>query len=381
VNTSRTSNGEASFSLASQGWRENLRAGWVRFFFTPADAIPLHVVRLLGGLLLLGWLLSSIGQVADLYGLQGWFDRQAYTEASRFPGGPPKPITWSALYLAGDSPHALLGLYVASLAVLALFALGIGTRLTGLLSWVIVASFTANPAVDTEADALLLLLSFYLMLGYLLLDGGSSGRLLDWLRGRALVWPVDRLWARWRGRAVLPEKPSAAANFTLRLLQVHLAIVIAVSGLHKLQFGDWWAGLAFWYLLYPAGETTVAQVQATAGDARGSLAMLAAAAYATLAWQVTFPLFAWRPRWRLVLLGGAVVGWLGTAFLYRLPFFGPAVLAACLSYVSGAEWRWLAGWVVRLWKAGQSKEVPLPEEVPAGRGKERSTGLITAERR
>jgi hypothetical protein len=129
-----------------------------------------------------------------------------------------------------------------------------------------------------------------------------------------------------------------AANLALRLLQVHFALVLCVSGFHKLQFAEWWSGVNFWYALYPPLETTLEQARAHVGHAQVYLSMLSLGAYLTLAWQIGFPLFAWRRRWRIVLLGGALVGWLGTAFLYRLPLFGPAFFIAALCYLTPAEW-------------------------------------------
>jgi hypothetical protein len=126
-------------------------------------------------------------------------------------------------------------------------------------------------------------------------------------------------------------------------VQLHFALVVVVSGLHKLQFGDWWAGVALWYPLHPPFQTTLADVRKLASEANGYLGFLSAVQYAMLAWQLGFPLFAWRQQWwwRAVLLGGAVVGWAGLAFVYGLPLFGPFLFIACLAYLSPAEWRTL----------------------------------------
>jgi hypothetical protein len=70
--------------------------------------------------------------------------------------------------------------------------------------------------------------------------------------------------------------------------------------------------------------------------------------YAALAWQLAFPLFAWRPRWRVVLLCGGVAGWVGSLVIYRQPLFGPVLLLACLCYLTPQEWQRLAGWSSRL---------------------------------
>ena len=68
------------------------------------------------------------------------------------------------------------------------------------------------------------------------------------------------------------------------------------------------------------------------------LTVLSLAAYAVLAWQIAFPVFAWKPRWRKLLLGGACVGCLGIAWLYELPVFGAVLFVGCLSYLTPCEW-------------------------------------------
>jgi hypothetical protein len=123
---------------------------------------------------------------------------------------------------------------------------------------------------------------------------------------------------------------------------------MVASGLHKLQMGDWWEGVAFWYPLYPPFETSEDQFLRHATDATSYLTMLSLAGYTTLAWQLGFPFFAWRPRWRPLLLGGAAIAWLGNAFLYRLPLFGPGMFICSVSYLSAREWRLLTGWLARV---------------------------------
>jgi hypothetical protein len=334
VKPSRTAGESTSVALPEPGGP--LQA-WARFWFTPIDTFGLHLVRLTAGLVLLAWLLPVAGDVPALFGLDGWFDRQAYVEANRLTGGPPKPIGWSPLYLAGANPGLLLGLYWGAVAVLALFTLGLFTRLTAPLAWLVVVTFTAVPLFDDDTDALLLLLTLYLAVGYLLLG----------LRGGSLSWP-ERLFGSWRaslfGRllpgADQPAEPSVAANVVLRLIQVHLAIVLVTTGLHKLQFGDWWSGVAPWFLLHPPMEANPIKLRQQITDPGWYVAQLNVMAYATLAWQIGFPLLAWRRGLaRLVLFGGAVAGWVGTATLYQAPLFGPALFAGCLAFVSADEWQ------------------------------------------
>ncbi len=99
--------------------------------------------------------------------------------------------------------------------------------------------------------------------------------------------------------------------------------------------------------------------------------LLSIATYLVLAWQLTFPLFAWRPRWRVVLLGGAALGWAGSVFLYHEPVFGPVLFLASLTYLTPAEWRWtverlgrLLGLLSRRRAAGSAAPAPRPVGSP-----------------
>src|SRR5262249_51494988 len=158
-------------------------------------------------------------------------------------------------YPIGNNLAVLTGVYWASIVVLVLFTAGVWTRLTAVLAWVIVVSFSANPAAAAEADALMWMLAFYLMIGYVLLDQrGKEQSVFSRILGPALAWPL-RTFVEDNSEE---RPPSLGANIAIRLLQVHLAVAVVASGLHKLQFGDWWQGLALWYPLHPptgAAET------------------------------------------------------------------------------------------------------------------------------
>jgi hypothetical protein len=308
---------------------EGIWQRWANFWFAPVDPIGLHGIRLLAGLLFVFWLITLAGHQQAFFSLSGWLDRTAYIEASRLQ----IPTGWSILFLI---PSAWVNVvYWGSIAVFILFALGLWTRVTGVLTWLMVASFSANPVLSSEADVLLGVIAFYLMIGYLLL-----GQWRRQLSAKERLLGTRDTWLLGSAEA----SPSIAANLALRLLQVHFALVVVVSGLHKLQIGDWWAGVAFWYPLHPPFETTAAGIQREAANATSTLFILSLAQYLFLAWELGFPMFAWRRGWwRLVLLGGALVGWIGCLWIYRQPLFGPVYFLCCLSYLQPEEWQWIAG--------------------------------------
>lgn len=342
---------------------ETLAASWTRFWFLSVDPIGLHVVRVLAGLLFLSWLLPFAGDLDSLLGLEGWFDRKGYKELASSPDASFWPVGWSALYLFGTDPQTLAAVYWTSVAIVALFTLGVAPRVTAILTWLIVVSLSWNPATFFEGDVLIRILAFYLMLGYVFLGQGTLEASLPH-RVLGSTWFLRRWWSKDAER----PQPSLAAGLALRLLQVHFAIVIVASGLHKLQFGDWWAGTALWFSLYPPYETTLEVAQTHVAQKEMYLGLISLATYATLIWQIGFPLFAWRPRWRLVLVGGALIGWLWTALNYKLPVVGPALVIGCLSFITAEEWYWLLSLAARFpglqflnrLLPEESQEEPLP---------------------
>ncbi|GIW82582.1 MAG: hypothetical protein KatS3mg105_4389 [Gemmatales bacterium] len=327
----------ATNSSENADWGE----AWSRFWFTPVDPIGLHVIRVLTGLLLLGWLFPFASSLEAFFSLQGWFDSQAYIDLARLAAQNPdveKP-GWSLLYLVNHDPQLVTSVYWVSIVILILFTLGFCTRITSVLTWLIVASFTSNPVMSYGGDVLLGILAFYLMVGYLLVGWQNTDDPSLWrILGSRSHW----LFARRQRTSDATDTKSYAANLALRLLQVHIAIVLVTSGLHKLQFPQWWSGDALWYPLHPAMETTLADARSHVPYRDYYLGMLSIGTYAALFWQIGFPLFAWRPRWRPVVLVGAVIGWLSMAFLYRLPLFGPAIFIGCLSFVPADDFRRLA---------------------------------------
>ena len=330
-------NGHSDNDLSSAGEGN----AWSRFWFMPIPTTGLQCLRVMSGLLFCGWLLSFLGHQGEFFSLSGWFDAKAFDQVLREPTLAPAPIGWSVLYWAGENEGIVHVLYWLSLVVLGLFTLGIATRITGLLSWVAVVSFLANPATSFEGDYLLAILAFYMMIGHLLV-GQWNGNLS--IVERIVGSRDDFVLAGWLFPRSGSERPASyAANFVMRLLQIHFAIITVASALHHLQIADWWAGVALWYPLHPPFQTTAESLQPELMSPNATLFYLSVLNYVGLAWLLCFPLFAWRSSWygRGLLLGGGVIYWLSMFFLWKLPLFGPFVFIGCLSYLTAGEWAWI----------------------------------------
>lgn len=330
--------------------RPGLIGSWTRFWFNPSDPFGLHLVRFLAGLLFLSWLLPLAGYQADFFGLQGFFDLQAFKETAREANreasrGNPQmqlPVTWSLLYVTATNPALVNVIYWSTIGVLVLFTLGVATRITAVLTWLLLASFINNPVVVFDADHLLVLLAFYLMVGYLL--EGLWNRPVT-LSSIALGSSDGLAWRLFSGNGRI----SVGANLALRLIQVHFTIVIVTSALHKLQSGDWWSGMAFWYPLHPPLETTKNTLLLEKAFAQDHFIWLSLTQYVMLAWQLAFPLFAWRRAWRPVLLIGALIGWIGCLQIYGMPLFGGLYMIVSLAFVEEQEWHGLGNMINHLW--------------------------------
>jgi hypothetical protein len=341
-------------------------SAWTRFWFTPIPTTGYHALRVCAGTLFCAWLLALAGHQAEFFSFRGFVDlstmqelmRQRAEIARQQPDATDlPPLGWSFLYLAGDNAATFQAMYWGSIAVIALFTLGVATRITSVLTWVILVSFLANPIASYEGDYLLVILAFHLMLGYVWM-GQWNGNLTiaeRILGSRDDFLFAGRLWPR------LNERPaSIAANWSLRLLQIHFVIIMVTSGLHKLQIDDWWSGVALWYPLHPPFQTTLESIEREKSSVTSTLFALSLANYAVLAWQIGLPAFAWRRGAiaRSVLLGGAAIGWLGMAFVYKLPVFGPFVFIGALSFLNPEEWAWVKERAAALFgRAGEGKAV------------------------
>jgi predicted DCC family thiol-disulfide oxidoreductase YuxK len=314
------------------------RRGWDMFFFTPADPTPLGLIRVVVGLLAL-WSLFVFGlDLEDFFGSHGWADPAVIWQSLR----ERQPLAWSFWFWVPDV--LLRPVWLACLGILGLYTLGLFSRVTGVLAWVIVVSTVRRlPIALFGFDQILSTLALYLAVTF------ASGQAVS----------LDRFWRRWRearalarsprpqgstaGRRVSPGEPGAprptiSANLALRLIQLHLAFIYGMAGLAKVQGPSWWNGMALWGTM-TAGEFVTRDYTALANWPM----LLNFLTHASLALELLYPVLIWIPILRPLMITGAVFLHLGIALVAPgLTEFGLAMIGANLAFVSGPWLRSLA---------------------------------------
>ncbi|MFO0888083.1 MAG: DCC1-like thiol-disulfide oxidoreductase family protein [Isosphaeraceae bacterium] len=313
------------------------RRGWTAFFFSPADPTALGLIRVGTGLLAF-WSLFVLGiDLHDYFGSRGWADPDLIWQTQRAR----QPWAWSFWFLVPDG--WLRGAWMLCLIVLAMFTAGLFSRVTAVLSWIIVVSTVRRvPIALFGFDQVLSTLLLYLAASL------ASGQAVS----------LDRFLARWRearasarstrtlpglGRAVGPREPgmpraTVSANLGLRMIQLHLVFIYAMAGLAKLQGPSWWNGMALWGTM-TAGEF-VSRDFTSLADWPIVLNLLT---HASLALELLYPFLIWVPLLRPLMLAGAVMLHLGIAWVCPgLTEFGLAMIVANLAFVPGRRLRSLA---------------------------------------
>jgi hypothetical protein len=350
---------------------------WDDFWFSRADPTTLCWVRFWCGLLTFyvtltyTWgLLSYIGPNAYLnenlaneilretpfYGLSmDWKDE--YKEVNK------GNWYWSIFYHV-TSPGWIVAIHVFFLFVMALFTVGFATRYTGILTWVGAMSYVQR-STDTVfgLDTMMMILLLYLLIG-------PSGATLS----------IDRWIEKWRARrSGLPEppvEPSYAANFAIRLMQVHFCVIYLASGATKLLGTTWWSGTSL----------NLVMLNPSFSPLKNPLYYYAMKSMATHRWvwetfmsfsilfsillEVSFSFLIWDRRWRWALMCASVGLHTGIAIFMGLTtfslmmlvfltsFFPPEVLSR---FVTSAQER------LERWRKASVKPVPQSGELVMSR--------------
>ncbi|MFQ3651587.1 MAG: HTTM domain-containing protein [Gemmataceae bacterium] len=370
--------------------------GWRWFWFTPADPLMLGVLRIGTGFVLL-WVLSATGPLLPvLYGPDAWVDQKTANlirhESPLLPPLPswdpigpderqgivyqphlnqgPEVLPYAARWgmwpgyaysrgLAQFSPffhtESILEMGIVhglSMIAVFLFAIGLWTRLTSVLAWVVALSYIHRVSSALFGmDTMMALLLLYLSIS----PSGTALSLDNWLLNRR---------RRLLGLEPLGVQSSVLAGLGLRLIQVHFAFIYLASGLSKLQGPSWWNGTALWQ--------TLSNYEFTPERFPGYTAFLRLLTESRPVWEIfhsggalftlllesSFLFLVWYRGWRVILILGAYLLHTGISLSMGLHSFSFLMILMASSFVNPAWLRSCLAWWLR-------RREPRAEPLPA----------------
>jgi hypothetical protein len=294
--------------------RQSARSGWNRFWFTPADPATYCLIRVLAGLMLFYTHAVWTIDLEAFFGRTPWVSLDSLKPPDIIPAAERTTnFAWSYLNYV-QSPGPLWTLHIAALVVLAMFTLGLFSRVTSVLSFIITVSYCNRvPPALFGLDQINTILALYLMVG-------PSGA----------CYSLDRLIARWRSPTPLPPpEPSVWANIGIRLIQLHMCVVYLFAGLGKLQGASWWDGTAMWL--------SVANLEYQSIDMTwlaGWPRLVNLLTHVTIAWEVSYCVLVWPRLTRPIVIALAIPLHLGIACFLGMITFGLVMLIANVAFIS-----------------------------------------------
>ncbi len=288
---------------------QGTRRGWNQFWFTSMDVATLSLIRVLAGAMLVYTHLVWSRQLWAFLSPNGLLERSYVHKLRELPSGMPS-FAWTYWDWL-DRPAAIWTVHILGLVVLVMFTLGLFTRVTSILAFLITISYVHRlPGALFGLDQINGMLALYLMLG----PAGAA-------------FSLDRRRAAARGTHVPTH--SVAANIAIRLIQVHMCVIYFFAGAGKLLGASWWDGTAMW--------GAVANFEYQSVD----ITWLAHAPWVinglthlTVTWELTYPILVWPRLTRPIVLLLAVPLHLGIAFCLGMITFGLAMLIGNLAFVS-----------------------------------------------
>jgi hypothetical protein len=288
-----------------------IAVAWNRFWFTPGDPATLCLLRILAGSMLVYTHAVWSLELSTFFSPEGVFSPEYQRDIF---GG--SPWVWSHFYWS-DSPLWLWGSHVLALLVLLAFTVGWWTRVTGILSFLIVVSY-ANRASGAlfGLDQINGFLALYLAIA----PSGAMYSLDAWRASRGQTAT---------GRPPRDPGPFTTATIATRLIQLHLCVVYLFAGLGKLQGVTWWEGTAIWGAFASYEYQTLDMTWMVHVPWLVNVVTLV-----SVFWEVTYPFLVWPRLTRPVYLLIAVLLHLGIGMCMGMMTFGLIMIVANLSFVA-----------------------------------------------
>ncbi|RMF39130.1 MAG: HTTM domain-containing protein [Planctomycetota bacterium] len=292
-------------------------AAWNRFWFEPLLPHTLAVIRVFTGAMAAYIHAIWLSHVDDFMGPTPWVDRPAWEALHD------RDWAWSWLWYF-DQPALLIGHQVVAIVAALALMVGLATRITSVLSWWLMLMVCHRLTLALFGlDQIVVMLLMYLMLSQC---GG--------------VWSIDRrlrsrIGPRWW---LATDQPHFSNRVATRLIQLHLCVIYAFSGLSKARGEMWFDGSALWYALVNYEYQSLDLVWLGRYPWLVSLLTLA-----TLFWETFYCALVWPRLTRPFVLGMAVVVHGGIALALGMPTFGWMMIVANMAFIQPQAVRRIVG--------------------------------------
>jgi hypothetical protein len=299
-------------------WSKAVVRQWDRFWFTPQQPHTLALIRILGGsMLFYTHLVWSLNLLAFL-GPNGWLPISTVSLIKQNPTG--TNYAWSYLYYV-DSPALLWILHLAALVILAMLTLGLYTRVTSILAFIITLSYCHRLEGSLFGlDQINALIATYLMIG----PSGAVYSLDRWLARRRLPLPLGE----GRGEGSAAVQSTVGANLAIRLTQVHMCVIYLFGGIGKARGPLWWDGMALWFAFATLEYQSLDMTWTVHAPW-----LLAIMTHVTLLWELSYVFLVWPRLTRPVMLILAVLVHAGIGLAMGMKTFGLMMIIGNLAFV------------------------------------------------
>jgi hypothetical protein len=314
--------------------------GWDRFWFRPQDPTTLGFIRLCAGLVIFYVHLTYSWGLLSYVGPEAWMDdemanyiRKDVPVYSVGPGWDEElqvagkgNYYWSVFFHVKQTGW-IIAFHVFFLTMMLLMSLGLWTRYTLALSWIGAMSYVQRASSTVFGlDSMMMIVLFYLMIG----PSGAAFSLDAWLRKRR---------ERRQGLEPTDAEPSFAANFAIRLIQVHFCIIYLASGTSKLLGSTWWSGTSLNFVMLNAEFAPMhyapyfQTLKFMAGHRWLWETFMAFNIVGTILLEIGLPFLIWNPRCRWALICGSVLLHTGIAVFMGLTTFSLIMICMVSSFI------------------------------------------------
>ncbi len=282
--------------------------GWKNFWFSPVPLLNLAVFRII---LCADFFFMYLDRQKDLnlfLSDQGILPKELALKAL--------PEFYRPLVVLSFWPDSWLGVvHGLFLLCLALFALGIGGRVVGILcSFFQIAFIQRNYGVAFGADQVGGIFLMYLALT------NCCERLSVW------NWIKEKFFAS-KG-SFKTESSDVLTSMFYRMVQVHLCVIYVYTGFEKLKGASWWDGTALWSVLANP-QMVIADLTWT----KNLPLLIVFISFTTILFEVYFPALVANKRTRKYVLMAGVCFHAGIGITMALYTFAIVMLAPYVLFI------------------------------------------------